>query len=213
MWGAAFTARFAMPPSPGPRNLWFSFDIGPVHVASISSEHDVTPGSPQSSWLVADLAAVDRSVTPWVFLSIHRPIYSTDEDEYGSHCPGGTFPTALEAILVAAKVDLVLQGHEHCAERTQAHINGTVVTAAVNQGNGTAANTYVNPGAPIYIVQGSSGAAQEESFVTPAPEWNAFRSSGVYGYGIMRVTGASLLEYEFVDTQRQVYDAWRIVRQ
>jgi hypothetical protein len=214
VWGAAFTARFQMPGN-GNGNLWFSVNVGPVHIASISSEHPYQPGTPQSDWLVADLAAVDRATTPWVFVSLHRPVYSSDSDEYGSHCPGGTYPAALEAIFVKAKVDLVLQGHEHCAERTYAHINGTVVTRPVNQGNGTAANTYVNPGAPIYILQGSSGAMQEEAWVTPAPAWSAFRTDGedVWGYGIMNVRGANLLEYEFVDTNRVVQDAWRIVRQ
>ena len=212
IWGAAFQSRFFMPAN-GNGNLWFSFNIGPVHVASISSEHNYTIGSEQWLWLQNDLQSVDRSVTPWVFVSLHRPIYSSDEDEYGSHCPGGVFAVNLEPLLVQNKVDLVLQGHEHCAERTQAHINGTVITAAVNQGNGTASNTYVNPGAPIYIVQGSSGAVQEESWVTPQPVWSAFRIEDVYGYGIMEITGANLLEYYFVDTQRQIWDQWRIVRQ
>ncbi len=200
-------------PSNGNQNLWFSTNIGPIHITSLSSEHNFSIGSPQWQWLQADLAAIDRTVTPWSFVSIHRPVYSSDADEYSSHCPGAALPMALEPLFVQYKVDLVLQGHEHCAERTQAHINGTVVTAAVNQGNGTAANTYVNPGAPIYIVQGSSGAMQEEKWVDPQPEWSAFRIEDVYGYGIMHVTGANLLEYQFVDTQRQVWDAWRIVRQ
>lgn len=32
-------------------------------------------GSEQHAWLLADLAAVDRSVTPWVIVGGHRPIY------------------------------------------------------------------------------------------------------------------------------------------
>ncbi len=91
----------------------------------------------------ADLSKVDRSVTPWVFLSLHRPVYSADASEYDSHRPGAPLATWLEPILQRHRVDLVVQGHVHCAERTQAQFNGTVVTAAVNEGPGAAANTYV----------------------------------------------------------------------
>ncbi len=71
---------------------------------------------------------------------------------------------------------------------------------------------YRNPGAPVYIVQGTSGAVQREKFVNPVPSWSAFRLNGAYGYGIMEVTGAGLLEYRFVDLSGDVKDAWRIVK-
>ena len=38
----------------------------------ISSEHDPSPGEPLGDWLAADLAAVDRTVTPWLLVGIHR---------------------------------------------------------------------------------------------------------------------------------------------
>jgi hypothetical protein len=94
----------------------------------------------------ADLAKVDRSATPWVFLSLHRPVYSADASEFDSHKPGAPLATWLEPILQQHRVDLVVQGHVHCAERTQAQFNGTVITAAVNEGPGTAANTYARWG-------------------------------------------------------------------
>lgn len=40
----------------------------------VSSEHDIEPGSRQHLWLDADLAAVDRSITPWVIVTAHRPM-------------------------------------------------------------------------------------------------------------------------------------------
>ena len=49
-------------------------------------------------------------------------------------------------------VDIVLQGHVHCAERSQAQFNGTVVTAAVNEGSGTAANTYRVPFVFVFYI-------------------------------------------------------------
>jgi hypothetical protein len=37
-----------------------------------SSEHAFAPGTPQHAWVKADLAAVDRSKTPWVIVGMHR---------------------------------------------------------------------------------------------------------------------------------------------
>ena len=34
----------------------------------------------QYDWLVSDLSSVDRSVTPWVVLYGHRPMYCTNDD-------------------------------------------------------------------------------------------------------------------------------------
>ena len=59
-------------PSNGNGVFWYSFDYGYVHVVQISSEHDWRPGAKQYEWLAADLAAVNRSRTPFVVLTAHR---------------------------------------------------------------------------------------------------------------------------------------------
>ena len=41
-------------------------------VLSYSSEHAFAAGTPQHAWVQADLAAVDRSKTPWVIVGMHR---------------------------------------------------------------------------------------------------------------------------------------------
>jgi len=63
--------------------------------------------------LQADLAAVDRSKTPWVLVFQHRPLLCSTQGEEGDHIPGGKFLTLLEPTLLANKVDLVVTGHEH----------------------------------------------------------------------------------------------------
>lgn len=40
--------------------------VGPIHFVSYSTEESVAVGSPQYNFLAADLAAVNRSLTPWV---------------------------------------------------------------------------------------------------------------------------------------------------
>jgi hypothetical protein len=74
--------------------------MGSVHVAIMSTEHDFRyqhmptlsrfisirflvrllmpssrTGSAQWQWLQADLAAVDRRITPWLLVMGHRPMY------------------------------------------------------------------------------------------------------------------------------------------
>jgi acid phosphatase type 7 len=220
---AAFTSRFEMPgaASRGNANFWFSWDHGPAHWVALSSEHDYAPGSAQLAWLAADLAAVNRSVTPWVIVSLHRPVYSSDADEWPSHSPGGPLATALEPLLAPAAasggsssspphVDLVIQGHMHCYERVHPVRNGTVVTPPTpGPGNTT---LYVSPGAPVYVVQGTSGAVQRETFVDPPPPWSGTRSNGVYGFARLTLTGGTRLDWEFVDMYGAVQDAWAIVK-
>jgi hypothetical protein len=66
-------------------NMWYSFDVGPVHFVSFSTETDY-PGAPvdvkrkkrsisQLAWIDNDLANVNRTATPFVIVIAHRPIY------------------------------------------------------------------------------------------------------------------------------------------
>ncbi len=93
--GVAYSSRFTMP-APPPQyaptsdgrlnlnNLWYSYDYGAIHFVMISTgllaglcvaddaEHDFLPGSVQYGFVSADLAAVDKSVTPWIVFMGHR---------------------------------------------------------------------------------------------------------------------------------------------
>lgn len=145
-----------------------------------NSEDAQSVGSPQHTWIAADLAAVDRGVTPWVIYSQHRPFLCSTKSEAGDHTPGGTFLRNLEPLFLQYNVDLVLTGHEHLFERTNAYRNGTVVARAQGPDN-----TYTTPGAPIYIVQGTAGAFVTGDWADPQPEWSASRNGVQYGYGAL----------------------------
>lgn len=71
------------------------------------------------------------------------------------------------------QVDLVLTGHMHCYERTLPVINGTVYTEGVSSDG----SVLTQPQAPVYIVQGTAGAAIIEKFVKPAPGSSRFMDS------------------------------------
>jgi biopolymer transport protein ExbD len=59
--------------------MYFSYEVGPVHVISVSSFYpteanpDFSDNSPITVWTKADLASIDRSRTPWVIVSLHAP--------------------------------------------------------------------------------------------------------------------------------------------
>ena len=55
-----------------PKNLRYSTTKGAATFIQLTSEQSVEPGSTQRAWLLLTLAAVDRSKTPWLVVSIHR---------------------------------------------------------------------------------------------------------------------------------------------
>ena len=147
--GVPYNARFKMPGDPqqidgwhesrnGTRNnLFYSFDVGSVHFVMLSSEHDLGDGSAQLAWLAADLAAVDRSRTPFVLVGLHRPVYTSTK--LGIKLPETKGQqAALEPLLLQHRVSAVFAGHYHQYERScpiarnACAVNGTVhVTAGI----------------------------------------------------------------------------------
>jgi hypothetical protein len=78
-----------------------------MHMVSISTEHDFSPGSDQMEWLAGDLAraAGNRAAVPWVAMSIHRPMYCT---KLGEADLGNQFQVAMEPLMVQYDVDIVI---------------------------------------------------------------------------------------------------------
>jgi hypothetical protein len=109
-------------------------------------------------------------------------------------------------------VDVVLSGHIHSYERTHPTYNGSVAGVPVGPGN----DTYVNPPAPLYVVQGTSGALPENVFFDPPPAWSAARVLGSFGYGVLALGGGGAggqpltLRYEFRGLYGELLDAWGI---
>lgn len=66
-----FKTRFGGMPYDSPVNddsgaLWYSYNVGGVHVVVISAYSDFSQDGPMVSFVRKDLAAVDRTVTPWI---------------------------------------------------------------------------------------------------------------------------------------------------
>jgi hypothetical protein len=116
-WGNDSNGECGVPPahrfrSPSNGNgiAWYSFDYGIVHVVQMSSEHDWTVNSTQYNWLQADLAAVNRSVTPWVVMTAHRMMYSSQSDQ---DVGPALMRAQLEPLVIEHRVNLFLVGHQH----------------------------------------------------------------------------------------------------
>jgi len=94
----------------GPSGVgYFSYNIGDWHCISLDSEVDMSPGSPQETWLRADLAANTAlgTLAYW-----HRPTFSSG-DIHGSQTDTAPLWKALQDF----GADIVICGHDHEYER------------------------------------------------------------------------------------------------
>ena len=125
---------------------YYSFDYGDVHFVSLDSNPEVLlPAALDTEnlmtddmldWLEADLAASDK---PWKVAFFHHPPYTSSERDPNVLVRNGLLP-----ILEGGGVDLVLCGHDHHYERTQ----------AIREGK----PTLHEQGGIYYFVVGSGGA-------------------------------------------------------
>ena len=109
----AFTSRYHMPSSTDSvGNFWYDYSYGNIHWVSISSEHDLSDGSPQKTWLDGALAraVAHRKNVPWIIMSIHKPLYCSDS----GNSLTTTFAANLDDLCLKYDVDLVVGGHWHC---------------------------------------------------------------------------------------------------
>lgn len=89
---------------------YYAFDAGAWRLYALNSEIPTGAGSPQQTWLRADLAAHPRK---HYLAYIHKPRFTC-----GKHAPT-TALTALWQTLQDAGADLFISGHNHSYERFQ----------------------------------------------------------------------------------------------
>lgn len=96
-----------------PNTMYYSLNVGPAHIVSMSTEayFFYSGAAAQYAWLEADLAAVNRSITPWVVVYGHRSIYcscDSDCDAAATTVREGT--SGMEELLMKYGVDLWING-------------------------------------------------------------------------------------------------------
>ena len=94
---------------------WYHYETGGVHFISLSTERNIAMGSDQWNWFSATMNRIEAEPGyRFTIVYFHRPIYGV-----ASYAPNLGNRTAIEAVITAHRVPLVLAGHMHNYERFQ----------------------------------------------------------------------------------------------
>eukprot|EP00736_Rhodelphis_marinus_P001555 Rmarinus@m.26185 len=195
----AFQSRFRMPsPSKGGNgNLYYSYNVGPVHAIVLCSYTDFSESSAQFEWLQRDLSTVDRSSTPWLVVYFHAPWYNSNK-AHQNESESVDMRASMEDTLFNANVDIIFCGHVHSYERMN-----------------RVYRNELNDNAPIYVNVGDGGNREglEYNWFEPQPSWSAFRQPA-YGHGILQFYNSSYGEFSWhrdIDGERIMTDSVALV--
>ncbi|XP_067317189.1 acid phosphatase type 7-like [Anolis sagrei] len=215
--------RFSMPGNT--ESLWYSWDIGPAHIVSFSTEvyfyldYGRELVAKQFQWLERDLQEAHkperRKERPWIITMGHRPMYcsNNDRDDCTQHesivrCGLDSHQYGLEDLFYKYGVDLELWAHEHSYERLWPLYNYKVY-------NGSTEAPYTNPGAPVHIITGSAGCQERlDPFVPEPRNWSAVRIED-YGFTRMQILNRTHLWLEQVsdDKDGKVVDGIWLIKE
>ncbi|XP_038622962.1 acid phosphatase type 7 [Tachyglossus aculeatus] len=212
-----YRARFNMPGDT--EGLWYSWDLGPAHIISFSTEvyfflhygrHLVQK---QFRWLERDLqkANENRAQRPWLLTMGHRPMYCSNADlddctRHESKVRRGLFGQryGLEKLFYKYGVDLELWAHEHSYERLWPIYDYKVY-------NGSREAPYTHPHGPVHIITGSAGCEELLTPFVPNPRpWSAVRVKE-YGYTRLHILNGTHLHLQQVSDDQDgkiVDDVW-----
>jgi predicted phosphodiesterase len=174
------------PPYPLPYeygNAYYAYTHGPARMVMLNAYSSMEPDSMQYKWLQDELKSVDRSITPWLLVTIHVPLYNT----FAAHQQDPQVHAAkehLEPLFVDHKVNIVFSGHVHAYQRT-----------------GNVAFGEVTPTGPIYITIGMAGQDGAEEFVSAEPEpWIEARDSTQKGFGRLSIYNQTHAYWAIIQT-------------
>ena len=152
-------------------NIFYSFDRGLTHFIVFSAEAYLYARSEvflanQLAFIKADLAAVDRRVTPWVVGAVHKD-WTMAAEAFAAFSP----------VLEAGGVDVTFVGHVHYYNRYMPYnpMTNNIDTAAVSADGGT----YTDAKWMVTIVTGAAGNHEDEKAYTKEPP----SYTGVENYG------------------------------
>ncbi|KAL7498600.1 hypothetical protein ACHAWT_010135 [Skeletonema menzelii] len=193
--GVPFAKRFAAPDN-GNSVFWYSFEQSLVHTIMLSSEHNMTKGSDQFKFLEADLSGINRTVTPWVVVELHRPMYN-NEEYWTQDAIGIAMRDEIEKLLHLHQVDLVMSGHYHTYLRS---CDGLY-------------QEKCSSGGPQYVTVGTGGAPLDRHEVLIPNHYTKKFDNKHFGVGRVSIYNASALYFEFVALGEEVVDDFWLSRQ
>ena len=160
---------------------WYSFEQGPLHVLMLHTEMSSAKSSRQHAFVAADLAAVNRTRTPWVIVAGHRQMYAGN-----AKLPQNALGD-LEPLLMQYKVDIAFWGHIHYAQRSCPMIQGACVTLKDAAGYD----------APIHAIIGNAGQSLS-TFPDPSAraKWSVYQAKE-WGFSHMTIHNATHLTLDY----------------
>ncbi|KAK9102067.1 hypothetical protein Sjap_019321 [Stephania japonica] len=159
--------------------LWYAIRRASAHIIVLSSYSPFVTYTPQWIWLRQELSKVNREQTPWLFVVMHVPMYSSNDVHF---MEGESMRAAFESWFVQYKVDLIFAGHVHAYERSYriSNIRNDVSTSECFP--------VLDKSAPVYITVGDGGNQEglAGKFRDPQPNYSAFREAS-YGHSILEI--------------------------
>ncbi|XP_062502844.1 uncharacterized protein LOC134179856 [Corticium candelabrum] len=195
--GVPHERRFLMP-RPRPDEPWYGVKYGNIHFIFMSTEHDWRPGSAQAVFLERELASVNRSQTPWVVFSGHRPMYVDSTDAFGRGSDtvvSKSLRQHVEHLLQLYGVDLALWGHHHSYQRSCPVYNETC----------TASGT-------THVVIGMAGQSLSHTFRPIKPVWAVYLDDKHHGYSRFEANGTHLTFTYIRNDDNDVHDQFTLVK-
>lgn len=169
---------------------YYQFSYGNLDVFMLDSQKPFGRNSDLYTWMEGALA---ESQAAWKIVMMHKPPYSSDEDDYGDTAEGrsvhGDFNSRMLVRLYEEHgVDLVWSGHIHSYERTFP-LRG---------------NRAVAPGeGPVYMVTGGGGGGLERA--APQRAWFTAKVYRGHHYCYVTVNG-NHLRIEARDLDDRIFD-------
>ena len=167
-------------------NAFYSYQHGLAHIIVLNSYSNSTKGSPQYQWLEQELAHVDRSLTPWLIVAFHSPLYTTFIGHVNEQ-QALNMKQAMEPLFGQYGVNIVISGHDHGYMRTHS-LSADGTKDESNQ-------------SPVYLTLGAAGNREQHApgfRHEKEEEWVAVRSLVDYGYGNLFLRNATRASFTWV---------------
>lgn len=189
---AHWRAQFTLPEN-GPEGLEESVYYLDYQGARIISLNSNEQQERQAEWLQSVLGA--NNPNRWTIVTFHHPIFSTARDR-----DNASLRRLWQPIFDAAKVDLVLQGHDHSYGRSGLMVSSENVATGASLRSPEAGTVYVVSvsGPKLYNLNLKS-------------DWMRRRAEDTQLYQIITVAGDTL-RYEARTAVGELYDAFELRR-
>jgi len=163
---------------------YYAFNVGRWRLYSLNCEIDCSASSAQVAWLRNDLATAGAGRHKMAYL--HRPRFSC------GHHGSSTRPAALWNVLLSARVDVVVAGHDHVYERYP-RMDAT----------GAPSDTGM-----VSFVVGTGGASHDALGAGSDPGCALARFRQNTQFGVLRLRlAATTFAWAFIATDNRVLDA------